>query len=189
MGVNFRCSIGACSSLSAGGVTEHLLVHRFCSDYRLWAARPVTSNAASQKHGKSHVPDTRDLSHGGVQTHLSCADTLENSRDGERLQRTARHPPGYFLAETLMHLQFISGIPLGFAEVMVLERQLHSLLLIRWFTVIPLRHSLGPHLTCLAYKKSLAEGSKSRRSRAWPSIPSHALCCAALELTAACRFL
>lgn len=116
--------------------------------------------------GKSHVPDTRDLSRGGVQTHLSCANTLENSRDGKRLERTARHPPGYSLAETLVHLQFISGIPLGFAEVMVLERQLHSLLLIRWFTVIPLGHILGPHLTCLAYKKSHAEGSKSRRSRA-----------------------
>lgn len=114
LAVNCGCWIGACSSLSAGGATGRLLACRSCPGYR-----PVISNGASQKHGKSHVPHGRDPSCGAPWTQPMCADTLENSGNGERLEGTARCPPGWSLSEILVHLLFIS---LGFAELMILEQ-------------------------------------------------------------------
>ena len=83
----------------------------------------------------------------------------KDSGDGERLEGTAGHPPGYSLAEGLVHFQFISGIPIGFPAVMILARRLHTLLLIR---ILGCHRSLGTHLRTASYLPGSRKKSRCR---------------------------
>lgn len=85
----------------------------------------------------------------------------------------------YSLAKVLMRLWSFSGIPLGFAEAIVLERQLNALLLIRMMAYHHTSRdtSQDQHLACLAYGKGLTGGSESHTNSARPSVPSLAICC------------